>query len=179
MAKRKLGKKQEHDPMVLTPREALFVLKVIELNELTAAYVAAGYRGKPKSLHANAARLIARDRVRLAVEKARKVVLDEALVDAAEAYRRIQRIADFDPIEMFDDAGDPLPLGKIPKAARRCIKAIRLKPWGKEVVAHDSMRACELIAESGGLLKKRVEADVHLFDHLGLLEKIAKEDGLK
>jgi hypothetical protein len=86
-AQRPARQKQERDSNALTPREALFVLKVLELDNQTAAYLAAGYRCTRQSARANAARLIAKDSVQKALAIAHEKRLEAAEMKADEANR--------------------------------------------------------------------------------------------
>jgi phage terminase small subunit len=175
VTRRKGGKRQERDPDALTPREALFVLKLIELNNITEAYLRAGYRSSTReAASAGGARLVARGRVAAALEQARKQTLEKAGVDAAEAFRRIAQIADFEIGQLLKPGTNMvLPLSELPLEVRRCIK--RVDNEG-QVYLHDVMRALELIAESGGFIKRKV--DVELEAGAGIvkmLEEIGRE----
>ena len=66
----------------LTPREALFVLKVLELNNQTEAYLQAGYRCTRAAARANAARLLAKANVQHALAVAGQKCLDAAEMTA-------------------------------------------------------------------------------------------------
>lgn len=163
-------KAQAKDPHGLAPREALFVLKLLELGNQTEAYLAAGYKCKRNTAKVNAARLLTKANVGAALELGRKQTLEKAGIDAAEAFRRLAAIAAFDIGDLIDEAGKVLPLKQLPADVRRSIKRVDLEG---NVYMHDVMRALELIAEAGGLIKRKVDMTI-TFDHYGHLAEVAK-----
>ena len=108
------GKTQERDPEQLTPREALFVLKVLEVGNQTEAYLRAGYRCTRRTARANAARLLTKASVAKAFTMARQKRLQAAEMDADEAMRSISAIARADIRRLFDEKmfGPPRDVGR-------------------------------------------------------------------
>lgn len=161
------GKHAERDPNALTHREAVFVLKLLESGNATQSYLDAGYSCTRESAGASAARLLTVVRVAEAWERAKSQRIASAAIDADEAFRRLAVIAGFDIGDLMDDKGALLPLKGLPADVRRVVK--RVDKDGA-VYLHDVMRALELIAETGGKIRKKVEADVNLqFDVAGAL----------
>ena len=166
--RRSSGKPQERDSSLLTPREALFVLKVLELDNQTEAYLQAGYRCTRPTARANAARLLAKARVQKALALARKQRLDAAEMTADEAMLGVSAIARADIRRLFGPNGQLLPIHEWPDDIAVCVKAIRHKPFGVEVVLHDKLRALEIIATAAGRLRSRHD-HTHAFDHAAYL----------
>src|SRR5258706_7166876 len=119
------GKAQERDPAALTPREALFVLKVLELDNQAEAYIQAGYRCTRQSARANAARLIAKDSVQKALASAHEKRLKAAEMDANEAMRGISVVARADIRKLFDQNNQVLPVQQWPDDIAPCVKSIK------------------------------------------------------
>ena len=97
------------DAAQLTPREALFVLKVLELDNQTEAYLRAGYRCTRATARANAARVLTKASVQRALTLARRERLDAAEMTTDEAMRGVSAIARADIRKLFDEKDRLLP----------------------------------------------------------------------
>ncbi len=152
--------------MVLTPREQLFVLKVIALDNLTEAYVQAGYKGTRKSARAHAARLVGKGSIAQAIALARQSSLQKAEASADEAMAAISRALRFDPRLLLDERGTLRSMKDWPDAVALVVKSI--DPATGKVTFMDKLRAAELIAEAGGRIRKRIDISL-TFDHVKYL----------
>jgi hypothetical protein len=75
-------------------------------------------------------------------------------MSADEAMRGLSAIARADIRRLFDDRGRILPTHQWPDDTSLCVKMIRQKPSGTEVVLHDKLRALELVATAHGRLRR-------------------------
>lgn len=85
-------------------------------------------------------------------------------MDADEAMRGISAIARGDVRKLFDQNNQLLPVHQWSDDIAVCVKSIKRKAWGMEIVLHDALRAREIIATATGRLGQRHE-DKHTFDH--------------
>ncbi len=163
MKRRPPGKTQECDKSALTPQEALFVLKVIAVDNLTEAYIQAGDRCTKAAASASAARLLTKARVRNAIDQARDKRILKADAGADEAMATIPRAVRLDPRLLLDKTGARLPMRDWPDEIALAVKSV--DPDTGKVVFYDTLRAAELIAEAGGRIRKRVDISL-TFDHV-------------
>ncbi len=152
----------------LTPREALFVLKVVELDNQTEAYLQARYRCSRRTARANAARLLVKASVQQALALARRERLEALEMTADEAMRGLSAVARADIRRLFGADGRLLPVHLWPEDIAVCVKSVKHKPWGIEVTLHDKLRALELIAIASGRLRTKHD-HTHAFDHAAYL----------
>lgn len=163
------GKKQQRDPSILTPREALFVLKLLELDNVTQAYLDAGYRCTREAASASGGALLRKPRIAAAVDRARAKRLEVAQMSADEAMERLATVARADLRLMFDEKGKLLPVHQWPDALALALKGYELKDDGGIKVTLDSrLTALDLIATDHGRIVRKVDATLH-FDHLKFL----------
>lgn len=145
------------NPAKLTPREALFVEKVVELENATEAYLQAGYKCSRESAAANAARLLRKDRVKRAVDEARQAKLAKFQVSADEAWSVLARVIRFDPARLYDKAGQILPIGQWPEDVRLVVRGIEEKDLGTKVTFPDKLLAAMRVLEARGELKRKLD----------------------
>jgi hypothetical protein len=164
------------NPFELTPRELLFVEAYCGVANFNAceAYRAAGFEGKPASVSANAARLIASDRVSKAVASKLATRLTALRVmDGEEALRRLTLYA-------RADIGHVLPadhpIKQLPEEARLLIKSIRPGRYGTVIELHDSMKATELLAKAAGALKETVKVEHSLAELMAMANAVAQSN---
>jgi phage terminase small subunit len=179
MAKRQrpkgLGKKQERDPMALKPREAVFVLKYLELENATEAYLQAGYAAKKRDVAgACAARLLTTARVKAAVDQARARVIKKLELDVEASFRALNDAVRFDPAKLYNEDSSLKPIREWPDEVRHVVRALKEKDYGTEITFPDKVRVAERILEATGHLKRKVEVDVDLFKLLA--EDASEED---
>ena len=142
----------------LSLREALFVLKVIELDNQTEAYMQAGYKCSRESARANAARLIAKDSVKEALRVAHDKRLDAAELNADDALRAVSVIARGDIRKLYRNGWEMLPPDQWPDDVAACVKSIQMTPHGAKVTFYDRLRGLEIIATAGGRLKPKPDS---------------------
>lgn len=100
----------------MTPRQEAFVREyMIDLNGTQAA-IRAGYSAR--TANEQAARLLADVSVRSAVEKAKAERAARTGIDADWVLRRLRDEAEADLADMYDDAGNLLPVREWPKIWR-------------------------------------------------------------
>lgn len=84
----------------------------------TAAYLKAYPSSSPNAARANAARLLASDNIQAYLDNARAARSERTRIDADWLLRRLAEEADADVAELFDEAGNLLPVRKWPKIFR-------------------------------------------------------------
>jgi phage terminase small subunit len=173
MSKLRPGKRQQRDATILTPREGLFVLKMITLENVVEAYLQAGYHCTRESASASGGDLLGKPRVARALAEARAKRLGLAEMDADDAMRRIGVIARFDPRKLFDRAGRMLAIQDWPDDAALAVKTIDDNTSGRRVSFEARLPALLAIAEAGGRIRKKLDIGMS-FDHLGYLERLDK-----
>lgn len=182
-AKRPPGKTQERDPSALTPREALFVLKLAASGNATQAYLDAGYSCKGRNVAGAAAgRLLTRVRVADALARARERSLVHARMTGEQAMQRASIIADLDMRRLYRADGSILPVQDWPEDIARAVIAVEEKEWGTKVTFERRTPAITLIAESAGEIRRRANdaAGLEKFDHVSYLaDKSRSKEGGK
>jgi len=132
-------------------------------NNARAAYDEAmpGKR-KAAATDACASRLLHSAKVKAFIEAHTAKTLRAIEATAEEAMAVITRALRLDPRLLFDKAtGLPLPMKDWPEDAALTVKSIKADGT---VVFYDKMRAAELIAESHGKIKKKLDISL-AFDH--------------
>jgi hypothetical protein len=137
-------------------KEALFVAAYSQHKNGTKAVLEAGYTGKhPRR---TASMLLARPRVREALNAKVGAAVAEFNMSASRIKRELYSIATVDPLEAFDDAGHPLPLKRIPPHVRAAIKSLRVETlpsgasrcavefWSKTEALHVAAKHLALLA---------------------------------
>ena len=142
----------------LSKREARFVKFYVETSNGADSARRAGYGHA--GAHVQAHRLLRRDTVVDAIQTMRGKIGRHLEMNAQRTLQEVGRIADFDPIEVFDDDGQVKRVSDIQAGARRCIASISTKrverPDGTVVVNsnvrfHDKLKALDMLAKSHGL----------------------------
>lgn len=112
----------------LSPKRQRFVEEYLKDCNGTQAAIRAGY--SPKTANEQAARLLANDSVKAAVEEAMQKRSEEAGVTARSVLEELARIAFLDPAELFDANGNLKDIHAIPEHARRAIASIETRLEG-------------------------------------------------
>jgi phage terminase small subunit len=158
-------------PRALNAKQQLYVSLYLETLNGTLAAEGAGY-----SKHSASDRskdLQRYTRVREAIDKGlaekERELKDKVVRTMEHAYAQ----ATADIAELFDDEGNPLPLRKMPREARRAIHSVevefedvtqeggtvRRRPRLAKIKLHDKRASQELFAKYAGKLKDKVEMD--------------------
>lgn len=90
-------------PDGLTPRDALFVLHYLRLENATQAAIECKY--SPRSAHTLGCRLMKKPAVVAAIAARQAKVYDEAEVDLGQVIREIKRVAFFDKRKLYREDG--------------------------------------------------------------------------
>lgn len=135
---------------------------------------AAGYKVRtPGARRVQASRLLSRPDVQLRVAELLQQRRERADLDADEVIARLRRVADSDPVELYDQDGTLRSLEDIPPEVRKAIVAIdvvELRSGGgfvRKVKLADRLRALELLGRHLGLWNDKL--------HLELTETKARE----
>lgn len=122
-----------------------------------------------------ASRLLRADQVKAFIAERERVILAAAEATATEAMEVITRTIRLDPRLLIDkregpNKGKPLPLEEWPDEVALVVKSIK---QDGTVVFYDKMRAAELIAESHGKIKKKLDISL-AFDHVKYLADLSR-----
>jgi phage terminase small subunit len=166
MAKKKNRSGEGRGP--LRPNHKLFALIYLgNGNNARAAYNEA-MPGKRKDsvTDACASRLLSSAKVKAFIQERGEKILAVAEATAEEAMAVISRVLRIDPRLMLDKTtGLPLPMKDWPEDVALVVKGIKADG---SIVFYDKMRAAELIAESHGRIKKKLDISL-AFDHVKYL----------
>ena len=109
----------------LTPKQERFVNAYLDLRDVKAAAIKAGF--SPKSAQVTGWRLLNRTpEVAEAVAARQKAAADRADVKLAEVLKELARIGLSDIGQVVDAQGQPLPLDKMSEDARRAVAGIEI-----------------------------------------------------
>lgn len=174
MAAKKQPKKRQ--PAGLRPADKIFALVYLgNGNNARQAYNEAFPNPKraDASTDAQASKLLSSDKVQtfLAARLARIERAAEATAD--EAMEAISRTLRLDPRLLFNEKGEILPIKDWPDDVALVVK--KVKPDGS-VEFYDKFRAAELIAESHGKIKKKLDISL-AFDHVKYLADKSRPKG--
>ncbi|HLN78428.1 MAG TPA: terminase small subunit [Nocardioidaceae bacterium] len=149
----------------LTPRQASFVAAYLEnRGNATQAAIAAGYA--PASAYVQGSRLLRHPDVAAALSLARESAADRIEATAERIVLELARIAFLDPGAMFDEAGELLPLHRMPADVRRAVASFDLEQrtddlgrttTTRKVRTTSKVDALRLLAQIRGLLVERVQ----------------------
>lgn len=159
----------------LKPQHKLFALIYLANGgNATAAYdeVYPGKR-KPNVTHVNASRLLSLAKVKAFIEARGERVLQAQEATAEEAMAAITRTLRLDPRVFFDADGKPKPMSQWPEDAALVVKKVKADG---SIEFYDKMRAAELIAESHGKIKKKLDITL-AFDHVKYLADKSRPKG--
>ena len=155
----------------LTAKQEAFARACASLDNplsLSDAYRAA-YNAQdmsPEAIGVEASRLAANPIVALKIRDLRDEAAESAIVDDAEVLRGIKRTANSDPINLFDEAGNLLPIREMSPATRAAIASLDVE----ETYAKDAETGKQVVVSR---LKK-----VRLWSKDSAQDKLAKHRGL-
>jgi hypothetical protein len=160
--------KQKKTSAGLKPAHKVFALTYLANgNNARAAYNEAFPRKREDNVtDAAASRLLGSVKVQEFIQLRAEKTLAVLEATAEEAMAVISRVLRIDPRLMLDKAtGLPLPMKDWPEDVALVVKSIKADGT---VVFYDKMRAAELIAESHGRIKKKLDISL-AFDHVKYL----------
>lgn len=152
----------------MSPRHKVFaMLYLANGGNATQAYNEAFGPGrrKPSSTHVNASKLLSSAKVQAYIQANTAKTLQAIEATAEEAMAAITRTLRLDPRLLLDPQGKPLPMHLWPDDVALVVKSVKANG---DVVFYDKMHAAELIAESHGKIKKRLDVSL-TFDHVKYL----------
>lgn len=162
-----IKKKGDRESRPLKPQHKLFaMLYLANGGNATAAYdeVYPGKR-KPETTWANASRLLSLAKVKAFITSRGERQLQAAEATAEEAMAAITRTLRLDPRLLLDAAGKPKHMKDWPDDVALVVKKVKANG---DVEFYDKMHAAELIAESHGKIKKKLDITL-AFDHVKYL----------
>ena len=142
---------------------------MIDMNATQAA-IRAGYA--ERTAYSQGQRLLKNVEVSAFIAKLAKKAGEKVELTAERVLQEIMAIAFFDPAQLFNERGDPLPITEIPEAARRAISGIDMAIVGKDedsetvrkIRLSPKQGSLELLCRHLGLWKETHEHDVqHTF----------------
>ncbi len=144
----------------------------------TAAYKSAHPRCAQRTAEVNGSRLLRKAEVSAFIEREEFERRQRLRMEADEALEGLSRIARADIRRLYDCDGHLLPIALWPLDIADCVKTVTATRYGPAVTLHDKLKAFELIAIAGGLLKRTPPAEPE-FDHAAFLgiEPPAGESG--
>lgn len=160
----------------LKPQHKLFAMIYLgNGGNATAAYreVYPSETRGTRSTENAASRLLGLDGVKAFIASRGEKQLQAAEATAEEAMAAITRTLRLDPRVFFDKDGKPKPIQDWPDDAALVVK--KVKPDGT-IEFYDKMRAAELIAESHGKIKKKLDITL-AFDHVKYLADKSRPKG--
>jgi phage terminase small subunit len=160
----------------LKPQHKLFaMLYLANGGNATAAYNEVYGPGKrqPQTTHVVASRLLSSVKVQAFIASKEHTALQAIEATAEEAMAAITRTLRLDPRRLLDAAGKPLAMKDWPDDVALVVK--KVKDDGS-VEFYDKMHAAELIAESHGKIKKKLDISL-AFDHVKYLADKSRPKG--
>jgi phage terminase small subunit len=160
----------------MKPQHKVFALTYLANGgNATAAYDEAFGPGKRKATttHVNASRLLSSTKVRTFLAQRESVALKAIEATAEEAMQVIARTLRLDPRRLLDAAGKALAMKDWPDDVALVVK--KVKDDGS-IEFYDKLRAAELIAESHGKIKKKLDI-TFAFDHVKYLADKSRPKG--
>jgi phage terminase small subunit len=143
----------------MRPEHELFVANYLKTKNATKAARAAGY--SEKSAHTQGSRLLKRLDISGAIaqadvkdEKKSKLAVAKAELSAARLLEEISHAALFDPGELYDEAGNEIPVHKLPEHVRRAIASIEQDKDYRKLRMVSKTTSQELLAKLAGWLKQ-------------------------
>lgn len=174
MAKKKPGNRGSRP---LKPQHKLFVMIYLANGgNATAAYneVYPSNTRKAESTNMAASRLMSLDKVKAFIEAKGARQLQAAEATAEEAMAAITRTIRLDPRLLLDKTtGKPLAMHEWPDDVALVVKSVKANG---DVVFYDKLKASELIAESHGKIKKKLDISL-AFDHVKYLADKSRPKG--
>ena len=161
-------KRKKRQPAGLRPADKVFALIYLgNGNNARKAYDEAFPNPKRgvASTDAQASKLLSSDKVQAFISGKLARIERAAEATADEAMEAISRTLRLDPRLMLDPKGKPLDMKDWPDDVALCVKSIKADGT---VVFYDKFRAAELIAESHGRVKKKLDISL-AFDHVKYL----------
>jgi phage terminase small subunit len=149
----------------LNVRQAAFVASYLRNGgNATQAAISAGY--SPRTAKVQGSALLSHPDVARELERARAAAAERIEASAERIVLELARLAFLDPAGMFDEAGELLPIHRMPADVRRCISSIdveeRTDALGRavrtrKVRIHSKADALRLLAQIRGMLVERVQ----------------------
>lgn len=125
----------------------LFPAKYVELKfNGAAAAVACGYA--PKGAPQQASRLLSSVNVQVEIAELVDAMRKSSEHSAERVLEEIRAIAFFDPLDLYDDDGEVLPLKDMPERARRVIASLSM---AKGVTMKETLRTIKLCSKERAL----------------------------
>jgi phage terminase small subunit len=169
-------KPRKREP-AMAPRHKIFALLwLANGGNATQAYNEAFGPGKrkPETTHVNASKLLSSAKVQAFIAGKEQKALQAIEATAEEAMAAITRTLRLDPRLLLDKkTGKPLPMHEWPDDVALVVKSVKANG---DVVFYDKMHAAELIAESHGKIKKKLDITL-AFDHVKYLADKSRPKG--
>ena len=156
------GKVQQRFPEVCTQREESFAVGIAHGLPGPRAHERAGYDGTATSRRANASRLLRLPRVAARVAELRAARNARLAADGEEELEQCWDLMQITARDFYDNAGQPIPIHKLPLRVAAAVKSVRPTRYGRVVECYDKMRAIEIRLRAFGRLVERHELDVSL-----------------
>ncbi len=123
---KKLAATKRADVLENKKREAFAHEYVLNGNNGTQAYLAAGYKCTTESAWSLAHRMLRNVKVRERVSQLQTEYHEQLMHTREQMLQEIDSCAHWDPIEMFDEDGNLLQLHEMPPTARKMVNKIEL-----------------------------------------------------
>lgn len=161
--------------MSLTAKQEAFAAACAKGATASDAYRVAYRAGRmaTKTVHEEAARLLAIPKVTARVEELRKGAVQAVQLEVEEVFRQLVGVLRSDPARVFDRSGRPLPIHKIDDTTRGAISSIEM---GSEVVGRGKNARVETFVKKVRFWSK-TEAIDKAMKALGLFERDNRQRG--
>lgn len=172
-----MAKKPKKRAPAMAPRHKIFALLWLgNGGNATRAYDEAFGPGKrqPQTTHVNASKLLSSAKVQAFIAEHGAKQLAKIEATAEEAMAAITRTLRLDPRLLLDKVtGKPLAMKDWPDDVALVVKKVKANG---DVEFYDKMHAAELIAESHGKIKKKLDISL-AFDHVKYLADKSRPKG--
>ena len=126
----------------------------------------------------NPGRMLAEREIRMRIGEIRRIYWGPHIIEAKEVMERLSRIIRFDPKDLFDENGRPLPLSDIPDEVRESIASIKhtTERDGDDHVELREFKIADKLAALQMAMKhhKLLGADNEITVNIGMLGKMDK-----
>ena len=142
----------------------LYVHPDYDFNGKQAA-IDAGY--SPKTAEYQASRLLSKDKVAAYVDKLRKKRTDKIDYSADRVLDEIARCAMFNPKDMFDSEGNPIPINELPENTARAISGFEVNEYNQKLfkkIKTDKSKSLDLLARYHRLIDSDIKIDVTVIE---------------
>lgn len=163
----------------LTTKQAAFVAEYLKDMNGTQAAIRAGYA--PSAAGQQACVLLKNPKVKAAVQAAKAQRSERTAITADRVLEELARLAFADPSKCYDDAGNLLPVPKMPPEARASLSGVDVEEGEssstRKVKRWDKVKALELLGKHLGMWQDKVKVSGDTEEPLRIEVVTLKQEG--